>query len=84
MGVIINFATQLKHETLEHGRNIKTNAFIRLYFEVFVFFLTFFVVWYELSVTITRFTNQHLVDQIVKFIFLCGIIAMTLQLQGVS
>jgi len=51
--------------------------------EAALFFLAFFMVWYELSVTLIRFTAiDGILDDLLKFAYLAGIVTMALQLSS--
>merc|ERR1711971_1287721 len=60
VAVIINFADQLKYMTLGEcvplDNGLDLECMMVLVLEAALFFLAFFMVWYELSVTLIRFT----------------------------
>ncbi len=55
-------------------------------FDSLVFFVPFFVLWLELNVTLIRFADVQgdfagMVDDILLFVFLCGVIVLSVQIQ---
>merc|ERR1719361_1706491 len=87
VAVIINFADQLKYETLgecvPENNGLDLECMLVLVLEAALFFLAFFMVWYELSVTLIRFTAiDGILDDLLKFAYLAGIVTMALQLSS--
>jgi len=87
VAIIINFADQIKNISVNMCVHHSTANFIELdcltvlVMEAALFFLGFFTVWYELSVTIIRFSEiEGIFDDVLKFMYLGGIVTMTLQM----
>eukprot|EP01084_Bolivina_argentea_P086071 155580_1 len=91
VAIIINFADQIKNISINKcvsagdlsENYIELNCLSILFVEAGIFFLSFFMVWYELSVTLIRFTDiPGVFDDILKFLYLGGIVTMTLQMSS--
>merc|ERR1719334_1941433 len=84
VAIIINFADNIKNMTVNYAVDPDTNAIVlstlmALILEASLFFLAFFTVWYELSVTLIRFSEiDGILDDILKWAYLAGIVTMTL------
>eukprot|EP01083_Nonionella_stella_P090123 251799_1 len=87
VAIIINFADQIKNMAINECVSSDDNSILfdacltRLLGEAAVFFSCFFTIWYELSVTLIRFSScDSVADDCLKFVYLGGIVTMTLQM----